>query len=73
MQTINFIISEQDPDGRTCKVSETPIAIFQGESKEEVQSTSYASSPNIWLTATTPSSPRRKRWQQNMKTQSRKS
>ena len=35
MQTINFIISEQDPDGRTCKVSETPIAIFQGESKEE--------------------------------------
>lgn len=34
MQTINFIISEQDPDGRTCKVSETPIAIFQGESKE---------------------------------------
>ena len=35
MQTIAFIISEQDPDGRTCKVSETPIAIFQGESKEE--------------------------------------
>ncbi|MDE6522193.1 MAG: WG repeat-containing protein [Muribaculaceae bacterium] len=35
MSKFNYIISEQDPDGRTGKVTETPIAIFHGSSKEE--------------------------------------